>query len=90
MGTKPVDDLDSINGVLLSDNEKKQRQALVKKINDEGYSQVIEEIAYTWFNRLIALRFMEVNGYLPSHIRVFTDENNVFRPQILSEALHLD
>ena len=50
----------------------------------------MEEVAYTWFNRFIALRFMEVNGYLPSHIRVFTDDNNNFKPQILAEAIHLE
>lgn len=50
----------------------------------------MEEVAYTWFNRFIALRFMEVNGYLPSHVRVFTNENNAFKPQIMDEALHLE
>lgn len=82
--------LDSINGVLLSDDEKKQRQALIRKINENGYTQVMEEVAYTWFNRFIALRFMEINGYLPSHVRVFTDESGEFKPQIMSEALHLE
>lgn len=82
--------LDSINGVLLSDDEKKQRQALIHKINENGYTQVMEEVAYTWFNRFIALRFMEVNGYLPSHVRVFSDESGSFKPQILAEAIHLD
>lgn len=82
--------LDSINGFLLTDDEKKQRQALIRKINENGYTQVMEEVAYTWFNRFIALRFMEVNGYLPSHVRVFTDEAGEFKPQIMSEALHLE
>ena len=82
--------LESINGRLLTESEKKQRQALIDKVNTLGYSQVMEEVAFTWFNRFIALRFMEVNGYLPSHIRVFTDENNDFKPQVLSEALHLE
>lgn len=81
--------LDSINGVLLSDIEKKQRQALISKINEDGYTQVMEEVAYTWFNRFVALRFMETNGYLPSHVRVFSDENGNFKPQIMTEALHL-
>ena len=81
---------DSINGVLLTAAEKRQRQALIRKIKDEGYIQTIEEVAFTWFNRFIALRFMEVNGYLPSHVRVFTDENNNYNPQILAEALHLE
>ncbi len=82
--------LDSINGALLTDDEKKQRQALIRKINENGYAHVMEEVAYTWFNRFIALRFMEVNGYLPSHVRVFTDEAGEFKPQIMSEALHLE
>ena len=82
--------LDSVNGILLTDVEKRQRQALISKIKTEGYNQVMEEVAYTWFNRFIAIRFMEVNGYLPSHIRVFTDDNNNFKPQIIAEALHLE
>ena len=81
---------DSVGGKVLSVDEKKQRQALIAEINDKGYKQVMEEIAYTWFNRFSALRFMEVNGYLPSHVRVFTDEQNNFKPQIITEAIHLD
>ena len=81
---------DSINGKVLTDTEKKQRMACIAEINDKGYKQVMEEVAYTWFNRFSALRFMEVNGYLPSHVRVFTDEENNFKPQIITEAIHLD
>ena len=81
---------DSVGGKVLTADEKKQRQALIAEINDKGYKQVMEEVAYTWFNRFSALRFMEVNGYLPSHVRVFTDEENNFRPQIITEAIHLD
>lgn len=80
----------SVNGMLLSDAEKKQRKALIEQVKQKGLEQVMEEVAYTWFNRFIALRFMEVNGYLPSHIRVFTDDNNEFKPQILAEAIHLE
>lgn len=81
---------DSVNGKVLSAEEIQQRRALIAQINEKGYQQVMEEVAYTWFNRFSALRFMEVNGYLPSHVRVFTDENNAFKPQILAEALHLE
>ena len=81
---------DSVGGKVLTADEKKQRQALIAEINDKGYKQVMEEVAYTWFNRFSALRFMEVNGYLPSHVRVFTDEENNFKPQIITEAIHLD
>ena len=81
---------DSVDGKVLTADEKKQRQALIAEINDKGYKQVMEGVAYTWFNRLSALRFMEVNGYLSSHVRVFTDEENNFKPQIITEAIHLN
>ena len=86
-----VDDpnADSVNGHLLSRAEKSQRQALIRKVREQGFEQVMEEVAYTWFNRFAALRFMEVNGYLPSHVRVFTNDVGEFKPQILSEAIHL-
>lgn len=80
----------SVNGTILSKQEQAQRKALIGQIENKGYQQVIEEVAYTWFNRFAALRFMEVNGYLPTHVRVFTDEKNQFKPQILAEALSLD
>ena len=80
----------SVNGVVLSNDEIKQRKALIEQINKKGYEQVMEEVAYTWFNRFSALRFMEVNGYLPSRVRVFTDENNQFEPQIITEAIDLE
>ena len=82
--------VDSVNGKVLTDTEKAQRRALIAQIQAKDYKEVMEEVAYTWFNRFIALRFMEVNGYLPSHVRVFTDEENHFKPQIIDEALHLD
>lgn len=81
---------DSVGGHLLSSTEKKQRAALIEQIKEKGYDQVMEEVAYTWFNRFSALRFMEVNGYLPTRVRVFTDENNSFKPQILTEAIHME
>ena len=80
----------SVLGRVMSADEKAQRGALINQIREKGYEQVMEEIAYTWFNRFIALRFMEVNGYLPSHVRVFTDEENNFKPQILTEAINVD
>lgn len=81
---------DSAHGVLLTADEKKQRAALIGQVKEKGFDQVMEEVAYTWFNRFSALRFMEVNNYLPSRIRVFTDENGKFKPEILAEAIHLD
>ena len=81
---------DSIGGRLLTAEEKAQRRELIQQIDAKGYEQVMEEVAYTWFNRFIALRFMEVNNYLPSHIRVFSDANGAFKPEILSDVLHLE
>ncbi len=83
-----------INGKVLSATEKSERDALISAIESakdsqgfaHGFENVIEEVAYTWFNRFIALRFMEVNGYLPSHTRVFSDETGKFAPQIMKEA----
>lgn len=81
---------DSINGIVLTAAQKKERKALIEMVFTKGYQQVMEEVAYTWFNRFCALRFMEVNNYLPSLVRVFTNNKNEFRPQILAEALELD
>ncbi len=63
--------------------EMKQRKELVSVIQKkasqseykDAYQNVIEEVAYTWFNRLIAIRFMEVNDYMPAHIRVLSSES---------------
>ena len=81
---------DSVNGKLLSNIEKSQLNALIKAINQHGFKHVMEEVAYTWFNRFIALRFMEVNNYLPQKVRVFTNENNEFKPELLTEAIHIE
>lgn len=68
----------------VSGNEIKQRKALVDAINakekgsksyKEAFEYIVEEVAYTWFNRLVAIRFMEINDYLPSGIRVLSSEN---------------
>lgn len=80
----------TVGGRALSSDEQKQRKELVEQIRRKGYMQVMEEVAYTWFNRFIALRFMEVNNYLPSHIRVFSDSTGAFKPEILNDVLHLD
>ena len=78
-----------VMGRVLSSTEQRQRRSLIERIRTEGYPAAIEGIAYTWFNRFIALRFMEVNGYLPSRVRVFTDENDAFHPQIMTESIDL-
>lgn len=81
---------ESASGKVMTDIEKTQRQAAIARMREKGYEYVIEEVAYTWFNRFAALRYMEVNNYLPTRVRVFTDENGAFKPQILAEAIHLN
>ena len=82
--------LKTVGSRILTEQESEQRNQLIEQIRQKGYVQVMEEAAYTWFNRFIALRFMEVNGYLPSKIRVFTDETGAFKPEILKEAMTID
>ena len=78
----------------------KQRESLAKKIKEEetdmpsykdAFYHVVEEIAYTWFNRLIAIRFMEVNDYLPSEVRVLSSENKAkIEPDIVTNPFDTD
>lgn len=82
--------LDIVHGKPLNKDEKKQRQDLIHDVKEKGFDHVMEEVAYTWFNRFIALRFMEVNNYLPKRIRIFTNENNEFKPQIIDEAMNIN
>ncbi|WP_462406687.1 BREX-1 system adenine-specific DNA-methyltransferase PglX [Gracilibacillus sp. Marseille-QA3620] len=80
-----------IDGRQLSKQEKTQRDELIARISQIGFKQVMEEVAYTWFNRFTALRFMEVNDYLPTGVRVLSSSNpNSADPDILNEALELD
>ena len=64
-------------GVILRQKEKDSDYAT-------AYKYILEEVAYTWFNRLIAIRFMEVNDYLPSHIRVLSSETGKVEPDLVT------
>lgn len=67
---------------------REQREVLVREISKKGYDRVIEEVTYTWFNRFVAIRFMEVNEYLP--VRVFSSASSgKTEPDILTKALDL-
>lgn len=81
---------ESVNGKSLTAAERSQRAQLIARIQAKGFAQTMEEAAYTWFNRFIALRFMEVNNYLPSHIRIFSDESGSFKPEVLTDAVNLE
>lgn len=60
--------------VTLNKNQCEQRKKLVAEIKSRGFEAVVEEVAYTWFNRICAIRFMEVNDYLPTRVRVLSSE----------------
>lgn len=80
---------EAVNGATLTAEERNQRAQLIAKVKANGFTQTMEEAAYTWFNRFIALRFMEVNNYLPSHTRIFSDESGAFKPEVLADAASL-
>ncbi|MGV8148995.1 MAG: BREX-1 system adenine-specific DNA-methyltransferase PglX [Alkaliphilus sp.] len=62
------------NQMLYSKELKLHRDKLISEVSNKGFEQVIEEVAYTWFNRIIAIRFMEVNEYLPVKVRLLSSE----------------
>lgn len=73
--------------VYLTNKENEQRNKLIEQIEQKGYEQVMEEVAYTWFNRIIAIRFMEVNNYLPSEIRILSSEDgDKMEPDAVSQV----
>lgn len=73
------------------DNDINKRKSLVNEVNTKGFDNVVEEVAYTWFNRIIAIRFMEVNDYLPTRTRVLSSETqDKTEPDIITEALDIE
>lgn len=93
-------DIGTKNYTEVSGNEIKQREALVKVIKNkekslssyaDAFNYIVEEVAYTWFNRLVAIRFMEVNEYLPSGIRVLSSENKAKKePDLVTSPFDTD
>ena len=79
------------NNGIFTEEQRRQRKKLIEEIEKKDYEQVIEEVAYTWFNRFIALLFMEVNDYLPTGVRVLSSvEKGKTEPDILSQISMLD
>ena len=85
---------DAIEGRPLTADERRQRADLIRRLGPvdapgykEAYENLVDQAAYTWFNRLIAIRFMELNDRLPSHVRMLSAADGAFRPQVLREAL---
>lgn len=91
-GTTEFYDIGTAEPYSISGAEVKQHKALVELIRRKeketnyktAYKYVLEEVAYTWFNRLIAVRFMEVNDYLPSHIRVLSFDSSKMEPDLVT------
>ena len=85
-------DIGTTEPYAITGNAIQQRQKLVEIIRQKeadsdyptAYKYILEEVAYTWFNRLIAIRFMEVNDYLPSHIRVLSSETGKVEPDLVT------
>ena len=76
----------------------RQRKSLVDVIKQKAnetnykiaYKYIIEGVAYTWFNRLIAVQFMEINDYLPSHIRVLSSDSGKMEPDLVTTPFDAD
>jgi len=77
-----------INGKVFDKKIKKQRERLIREIEERGYDQVIDEVTYTWFNRFIALKYMEMNEYIPICV-VSSKESSKIEPDIIKDALDL-
>lgn len=89
-------DAEAVDGRLLTPQEKEQRARLVDEIagSPERYAEVVRHAAYSWFNRIVAIRYMELHDFLPSHVRMFSQPGapqcQWARPQCLAEAPYLE
>lgn len=91
-------DIGAAEPYLVAGEAIKQRRQLVGAIREKetdtdyatAYQYIMEEVAYTWFNRLIAVRFMEVNDYLPSHLRVLSSESGKVEPDLVTTPFDAD
>ncbi len=78
--------------VTLNKKQCEQRRKLVDQIHARGFEAVVEEVAYTWFNRICAIRFMEVNDYMyPVRVRVLSSEKEgKNEPDVVTMAPDID
>ena len=79
-----------IQGVTYSKIVGEQRNRLLERVQRDGFGQTMEAVAYSWFNRLAAIRFMEIHGYLDHGFRVLSHPSGGEHPEILEQAEHLD
>lgn len=80
-----------LDGRVLSADEQRQCSELLRMAGNDRKSMdaLIERGAYTWFNRLVAIRYMELNGRLPGRVRMLSADDGSFEPQCLREALDM-
>ena len=77
--------------ITLGKSQCEQRRKLKEQVETRGFEAVVEEVAYTWFNRICAIRFMEVNDYLPTRVRVLSSEKEgKNEPDIVTQAPDVD
>lgn len=81
---------DTLQGEILTPQQRRQRAELLSLCKAKGEDQLAEQAAYTWFNRFLAIRFMELHDYLPCGLRFFSSPDGSFDPQVLKEALQAD
>lgn len=81
------EDATSVDGMPLSPDEQRQRAELLRLQREAGHAALAERAAYTWFNRLVAIRFMELHDYLPCRVRMLSADDGSFAPQVLKCAL---
>lgn len=79
-----------VNNAVLTDDELTQRNNLIALIDELGYKAFLEREAYTWFNRFVGIRYMELHGYLPSRVRMFSAVDGSFDPECLRAVGELD
>ena len=81
------EDATSVDGMPLSPDEQRQRAELLRLQREVGHAALAERAAYTWFNRLVAIRFMELHDYLSCRVRMLSADDGSFAPQVLKCAL---
>ena len=81
------EDATSVDGMPLSPDDQRQRAELLELQREVGHAALAERAAYTWFNRLVAIRFMELHDYLPCRVRMLSSDDGSFAPQVLKCAL---
>ena len=82
-------DVAIIAGTAFPRSVAEKRARLEKRIEEHGFEQAMEAIAYTWFNRLVAIRYMELHGYLDHGYRVLSHPEGKATPEILQHAEHV-